>query len=297
MKRGWMLLIGLMVMLLVAACGAKESQGDSGDEGAEDVMKEEETSSNEGQNTVQEAVSQLAVDATITPESDKVTFSFSMENQGDKAYDLGFSSGQKYEIVVKNEEGEEVYRYSEGQMFTQALETKTIEPGESISFEEVWSADIKPGEYDAAISIEVNSINEQSLEAKPFKVTKAFTVEGKQTTEEQEGNSGDSVAEGEAFRNIEVSGEKGSYVVTGEAKVFEGSFVYNVEDGHNMLIENTTHQVDEGAPSWSSFKLEIEISQEELPQFGSLTLTMFEIDPKTGNPTNVNYIPLEQFQG
>ncbi|WP_051353045.1 BsuPI-related putative proteinase inhibitor [Thalassobacillus devorans] len=297
MKRGWILLTGLIVMLFVAACGAEESQGNSGDEGAEKVMNEEETSSNEGQDAVQEAVGKLAVDATVTPESDKVTFSFSMENQGDKRYDLGFSSGQKYEIVVKNGEGEEVYRYSKGQMFTQALETKTIAPGESISFEEVWSKGVKPGDYDVAISIEVHSINGKSLEAKPFKVTKAFTVEGKQTTEQQGKNPEDFIMDGEAFRNLEVSGENGSYVVTGEARVFEGSFVYNVEDGHNMLIENTTHQVEEGAPSWSSFKLEIELNKDEIPESGSLTLTLFEIDPKTGNPTNVNYIPLEQFQG
>ncbi|GGC74387.1 hypothetical protein GCM10007216_01240 [Thalassobacillus devorans] len=296
MKRGWMLFFGLMVLLFATACGADDNQGDSGDEGAEETMKEEETSSENEEteeDVIKKAVNDLAMHSEIKAENDRVTFQFSLENQGDEAYELGFTSGQKYEIVVKNDSDEEVYRFSEGQMFTQALETKTLEPGDSMSFEEEWSDGVEPGDYNAAISIEANSVNSQTLESKPFQETKAFTVEG----DKPSGDDSDGPAEGEAFRNVEVSGKNGSYVITGEAKLFEGSFIYNVEDGHNMLIENTTHEVDEAAPSWSSFELEIDIAEDQLPENGTLTLTLFEIDPKSGNPTNVNYIPLEQFQG
>ncbi|MFG6120401.1 BsuPI-related putative proteinase inhibitor [Thalassobacillus sp. B23F22_16] len=297
MKRGWMLFFGLMVLIFSAACGADDNQGDSGNEGAEETMKEEETNSEneeESHDVIKKAVNDLALHSEIKPENNKVHFQFSLENQGDEAYELGFTSGQKYEIVVKNDADEEVYRFSEGQMFTQALETKTLEPGDSLSFEEVWLDGVEPGDYNAAISIEANSVNSQTLESKPFQVSKAFIVEGDNPSTQGD-DASEAPAEGEAFRNIEVSGENGSYVITGEAKVFEGSFIYNVEDGHNMLIENTTHEVGEAAPSWSSFELELDMTEDQLPEYGTLTLTLFEIDPKSGNPANVNYIPLEQF--
>jgi hypothetical protein len=41
-----------------------------------------------------------------------------------------FASGQTYEFVLKNERGEEVYRWSDGKAFTQALRNEAFDPGE-----------------------------------------------------------------------------------------------------------------------------------------------------------------------
>ncbi|ASF38770.1 hypothetical protein CEH05_06445 [Halobacillus halophilus] len=101
--------------------------------------------------------------------------------------------------------------------------------------------------------------------------------------------------EGEAFRNVTVSGENGAYTIEGEARVHEGSFIYTVEDGHYVLVEPTSVQVVEGAPAWSSFEIEIDISEEDLPTYGSLTLTVFEESAEDGSPVHVNHLLLQKF--
>lgn len=101
--------------------------------------------------------------------------------------------------------------------------------------------------------------------------------------------------EGEAFRNVTVSGENGAYTIEGEARVHEGSFIYTVEDGHYVLVEPTSVQVVEGAPAWSSFEIEIDISEEDLPTYSSLTLTVFEESAEDGSPVHVNHLLLQKF--
>jgi|GEM_PF-6038120 len=101
--------------------------------------------------------------------------------------------------------------------------------------------------------------------------------------------------EGEAFRNVTVSGENGAYTIEGETRVHEGSFIYTVEDGHYVLVEPTSVQVVEGAPAWSSFEIEIDISEEDLPTYGSLTLTVFEESAEDGSAVHVNHLLLQKF--
>lgn len=49
---------------------------------------------------------------------------------------LNFSSGQTYEIYIKNWQKEVIYTWSADKMFTQALQEMTIEAGKSKSFQE-----------------------------------------------------------------------------------------------------------------------------------------------------------------
>jgi hypothetical protein len=98
----------------------------------------------------------------------------------------------------------------------------------------------------------------------------------------------------DAFCNVEVSGSGGQYTVTGEARVFEAVMNYTVEDGHNFIVEDF-YMLDEGAPSWSSFTLELDIPQVKLPDNGTLTLELFEYSAKDGSKINVISVPLETF--
>jgi len=97
-----------------------------------------------------------------------------------------------------------------------------------------------------------------------------------------------------AFRGVTVSGSDGSYVVRGEARVFEATMQYAVSDGHRYLLEKTA-QVNEGAPAWSAFELKIDIPAAQRPANGTLTLELFEYSAKDGAKTNVWTVPLESF--
>ncbi|PUB10748.1 BsuPI-related putative proteinase inhibitor [Paenisporosarcina sp. OV554] len=62
----------------------------------------------------------LSVDTWKNSES--VKFIITLLNNTDSEKTFIFKTGQKYDIHVLNPEGKEVYRYSKGGFFTQAIE-------------------------------------------------------------------------------------------------------------------------------------------------------------------------------
>ena len=100
--------------------------------------------------------------------------------------------------------------------------------------------------------------------------------------------------ENQAFRNITVSGSQGNYVVTGEARVFEATFQYEVEDGHFLLLEGfvTTSQ---GGPDWGTFTININIPEANLPKNATLMLFLFEESAHDGSRINEMLVVLEVF--
>lgn len=104
---------------------------------------------------VQEVMSnELKLDFYVMPLSEETQFVISLTNQSDQLKKLEFHSSQKYEIIVTNEKGEEVYIYSKGKMFSQALGSALIKAGESMEWEETWQHEnLPPGQYKAKVSI------------------------------------------------------------------------------------------------------------------------------------------------
>lgn len=97
----------------------------------------------------------MTLEATLTVTvTDAATFQFQVENTGDSPVDLQFSSGKQADIAV-SADGEERWRWSEGLMFTQALQTRTLAPGETFEQEFVWEAP-PDGEYSATATLEAN---------------------------------------------------------------------------------------------------------------------------------------------
>ncbi|WP_284237754.1 Gmad2 immunoglobulin-like domain-containing protein [Paenibacillus glycanilyticus] len=97
-----------------------------------------------------------------------------------------------------------------------------------------------------------------------------------------------------AFCDVSVQGSAGHYTVTGKGRVFEAVMQYAVEDGHDYVLEGHT-MLDEGAPAWSPFTLDLVIPPDKLPTNGTLTLELFEYSAKDGSQINVLSIPLETF--
>lgn len=95
---------------------------------------------------------------SVAPVEEGFEFTLTVTNEGPDPVELSFRSGQRFDFVVEEKpaesregsgEGEKKvrWRYSDGRMFTQALESETLEPGESQSYEAVWS-DPPAGEYE-----------------------------------------------------------------------------------------------------------------------------------------------------
>jgi len=68
---------------------------------------------------------------------DTVFFVLQVTNAGTEPVDLHFRSGQSYDFVVMDGE-RTVWRWSDDQMFTQALRREVLAPGATLRFEESW---------------------------------------------------------------------------------------------------------------------------------------------------------------
>ena len=78
----------------------------------------------------------------------RVALSLRIENVGQKPVTLDFRTGQRAEFTAYPGAGgpegsdvddtDPVWRYGAGQMFTQALGSETIAPGEAVGYEATW---------------------------------------------------------------------------------------------------------------------------------------------------------------
>ncbi len=83
---------------------------------------------------------------------DDVRFDLAVTNDGDKKAELEFPSGQTHEIVVTTADGREVWRWSNGRMFTQAIQNKVLRTADTLRFNEQWTPDA-PGRYVAVATV------------------------------------------------------------------------------------------------------------------------------------------------
>lgn len=276
-----LLVLLLAIVFVAAGCSGQNEANGKEDNSSSDNANE----TDEEQVNLEQLLQQLEMTADVQADADKVDFNFNLQNTGEEAVELTFPSGQQYEIIVKNADGEEVYRYSKGKAFTEALVNKEVNPGEELSFTNSWNYKqddkrVEAGTYDVDITLLPSQINKQTIDAKPFQLSQSFEVpSGEQT-----------------FRNIEVTGENGQYTVTGEARTFEASFAYNVEDGHRLLVEEQNEMASIGAPEWGTFEFDVNIQEDKLPENGTLTLTLYTKSAKDGSIENRKYVKLDSFQ-
>jgi hypothetical protein len=94
-------------------------------------------------------IDDMTIAFTITPAradvGKSVRFALRMTNHGGRVRKLDFSSGQLYDFWVTRN-SEEVWRWSDDQAFTQALQTKTIPSQDSLTLSEAWPPSAT-GEY------------------------------------------------------------------------------------------------------------------------------------------------------
>jgi uncharacterized protein (UPF0333 family) len=227
---------------------------------------------------------ETSVDVQAT--SDSADFFITVKNNGEEDVTLTFTSGQKFEIVVLDENNQEVYRYSIDKMFTMALQDIVVKAGEEKTWKEKWdyvSQDgqrVKPGNYKAIATVVASKLNGESIGRGQLKAGKEFVIPGQST----------------AFRNVTVSGKDGTYVVSGEARVYEATFFYAVEDGHDYIIKETVQTVKEGAPSWAAFEIEVTIPKEKFPKNGVLLFVLYERSANDDSIVNSLQVVLQEFR-
>lgn len=68
-----------------------------------------------------------------------VAFTFLVTNNSSRRLELSFTSGQTHDIAVLDSLGQEVWRWSAGRLFTQAIQNAVLETSETLTYEAEWT--------------------------------------------------------------------------------------------------------------------------------------------------------------
>lgn len=99
----------------------------------------------------------------VTASADTVAFAFTVHNDGDAPVDLSFSDAQTHDVAVL-EDSAEVWRWSQGRAFAQMLQSDTLGPDESVTFEVEWT-DPSPGDYEAVATLAARNHDVEARES------------------------------------------------------------------------------------------------------------------------------------
>lgn len=70
--------------------------------------------------------------------ADGLELAFRVTNNAARKQELRFPSGQTHDFVVVDSAGREVWRWSEGRMFTQSLQNRILESNASLTWQARW---------------------------------------------------------------------------------------------------------------------------------------------------------------
>lgn len=84
---------------------------------------------------------------------DGIEFDFRVTNNTPRKLELLFPTGQTHDVVVLDSLGREVWRWSEGRMFTQSIQNKLLESSATLPWNAAWRAEVPPGRYVAVASL------------------------------------------------------------------------------------------------------------------------------------------------
>jgi hypothetical protein len=79
----------------------------------------------------------------------EVVLALHITNTSGQPLEVRFASGQTHEFAVLDAGGREVWRWGADRMFTQALQTRTIAAGQTVTYEERWSPAGASGRFTA----------------------------------------------------------------------------------------------------------------------------------------------------
>jgi hypothetical protein len=96
--------------------------------------------------------STLAVDV-----GDEISFALALTNTSGRRVELTFPNGLTHDVVVLDSAGRERWRWSDGRLFTQALQNRLLDAKEEVTFQESWQPALEPGTYVAVATLRSSS--------------------------------------------------------------------------------------------------------------------------------------------
>jgi hypothetical protein len=136
------LLLAAAVTAIILACGPRAQRRDA------DAAAKGDANTN----SIASADTAVAASARVSV-AGGVRFTLYVTNLHDRALELRFPSGQTHDFRVEDAAGREVWRWSAGRLFTQALQNTLLESRETIAYAEHWDAAGLTGRFTAIASL------------------------------------------------------------------------------------------------------------------------------------------------
>lgn len=99
------------------------------------------------------SVTKITPAFAVKVEHETIHFALDVTNVGKKNVELTFPDGQTHDFAVLDSAGREVYRWADGRMFTQSLQNRTIDSGETLRIAERAAPALPPGSYVAVATL------------------------------------------------------------------------------------------------------------------------------------------------
>ncbi|WP_064092236.1 BsuPI-related putative proteinase inhibitor [Rossellomorea aquimaris] len=210
--------------------------------------------------------SPITFSVTAFPEEESVTIQLILYNQSSMKKNVTFRTSQFFDFVITNEEGKQIYVYGKDKSYLQRLHTVHLKPGGTKLWKSEWNyyhdeKRVPPGKY----TIHARLLGEDlSSFNTPLRASHTFIV----------------LKENPSFRHVSIRSHHDKLVVRGQANVSAGSFYYSVEDGHNVLINETLMKVNKDAPAWTDFSFSFPVPR--CNKANECFLLLYERDEMSG---------------
>jgi hypothetical protein len=99
------------------------------------------------------SVTKITPSFAVQVDHSTLRFSLDVTNVGKKNVELTFPDGQTHDFVVLDSIGREVYRWGAERMFTQSVQNRTIDSGETMHIAEHASPSLPLGSYVAVATL------------------------------------------------------------------------------------------------------------------------------------------------
>jgi len=134
-KPNSLITVVFLLVFILSACTEETST----DNGSEENDKEEEA----------EAISIDGIVYALNPVSisaENTVYAFTITNENDEEKELSFTTSQRYEYELRDQDDELIKRFSDDMAFMQVLEDIPLPPGEELSYE-LKLPSLEPGKY------------------------------------------------------------------------------------------------------------------------------------------------------
>jgi hypothetical protein len=99
------------------------------------------------------AVTKITPSFAVQVDGGTLRFALDVTNVGKRDVELNFPDGQTHDFAVLDSVGREVYRWGASRMFTQSLQNRTIESGETLRIAESATPSLPQGSYVAVATL------------------------------------------------------------------------------------------------------------------------------------------------